>query len=134
MFRPSQSSGKPAVTVAVLPFESKGRFDRLRPLELGIRDLVTARLLELSGASFAKGAEGEKAKAVQPLSFQVLQRSNMEQLLRKLALIQSGFSDKSKLSDTLPLRGEPIWFGARSTSDRPVTNTLSSCMANWFRP
>ncbi|MBC7822113.1 MAG: hypothetical protein IAG10_34950 [Planctomycetaceae bacterium] len=35
----------PTITVAVAPFESVGRFDRLRPLELGIRDLVTARLL-----------------------------------------------------------------------------------------
>ena len=32
-------------------FESKGRFDRLRPLELGVRDLIAARLLVLSGAS-----------------------------------------------------------------------------------
>lgn len=29
-----------AITVAVVPFESVGRFDRLRPLELGIRDIT----------------------------------------------------------------------------------------------
>ena len=52
---------KPTVTVAVAPFESKGRFDRLRPLELGIRDLVTARLLELSGCGCRRPLPGHKA-------------------------------------------------------------------------
>ncbi len=49
---------KPVVTVAVAPFESQGRFDRLRPLELGLRDLVSARLVELSGARDKKPANG----------------------------------------------------------------------------
>ena len=86
------------MTVAVAPLESKGRFDRLRPLELGIRDLITARLLELSGATSAGLADvAERRTPRQAPRFQVVQRSNMEQLLRELDLIQSGLSDKSRL-------------------------------------
>ena len=83
-----QQPHTPTITVAVAPFESVGRFDRLRPLELGIRDLVTSQLL--AGAS--------------PSRMQVLQRSNLEQLLRELDLIQSGFADKDRLPRTLPDR------------------------------
>ena len=96
------------VTVAVAPFESKGRFDRLKPLELGVRDLVTARLLELSGAATpevkAKDGQPEAPRALGQASFQVLQRSNLEQVLSELDLIRSGFSDKSRLPEKLPPR------------------------------
>jgi len=90
---------KPTVTVAVAPFESTGRFDRLRPLEFGIRDLITMRLLLLSGA-YSKSDSAETSAA----PFQVLHRSNMEQLVRELDLIQSGLSDKSRLPSALPTR------------------------------
>jgi hypothetical protein len=79
-----QQPQMPTITVAVAPFESVGRFDRLRPLELGIRDLVTSQLLRRT--------------------VQVVQRSNLEQLLRELNLIQSGFADKDRLPRTLPDR------------------------------
>lgn len=39
---------RPPITVAVAPFESQGRFDRLRPLELGLRDMIATRLLRWS--------------------------------------------------------------------------------------
>ncbi|HTU25766.1 MAG TPA: hypothetical protein VMF30_10230 [Pirellulales bacterium] len=116
----ARSPNRPVVTVAVLPFESKGRFDRLRPLELGIRDLVAERLLVLSGAAAKTtiGAAGGGLPAkpppraspatamssVEKPRFQVVQRSSMEQLLRELALIQSGLSDKSRLPEKLPSR------------------------------
>ena len=96
---------KPVITVAVLPFESKSRFDRIRPLELGIRDLVTTRLLGLSGAAVAgAGNRAQEKPRGEPLRFQVLQRSSMEQLLRELDLIRSGLSDKSRMPEELPAR------------------------------
>lgn len=110
------------VTVAVAPFESVGRFDRLRPLELGIRDLVTARLLVLC-SPVARRQESRTSEgsdnAVQPsnvthesavlprsgrATFQVVQPSNLEHLLRELDLVQSGFADQGRLSRTLPDR------------------------------
>ncbi|MFM9961817.1 MAG: hypothetical protein ACKV2Q_11400 [Planctomycetaceae bacterium] len=112
----------PTVTVAVAPFESVGRFDRLRPLELGIRDLVTVRLLRLNspGAPRQGGRTSPRSESENESSnvardsavlsrsdratFQVLQRSNLEQLLRELDLIQSGFADKERLPRTLPDR------------------------------
>ena len=121
----------PTITVAVAPFESVGRFDRLRPLELGIRDLVTSQLLRRTGtlarlpnntgerggvsppvssvpnrgADAAPLAETETqtGKSARP-TFQVMQRSNLEQLLREMDLIQSGFADKDLLPRTLPDR------------------------------
>lgn len=74
------------VTVAVGSFESKGRFDRLRPLETGLRDLLTNSL-----AKFGQ--------------FQVLQRSDMQQLAREMDLLNSGLVDVSGLPKTLPNRG-----------------------------
>lgn len=84
---------KPLVTVAVAPFESRGRFDRLRPLELGLRDLIATRLQRWSD-TLAKGGDG----------FQVLQRSGMQELLRELELIQSGLADRRRLPTNLPSR------------------------------
>ncbi len=73
------------VSVSIAPFESLGRFDRLRPLELGLRDLITVQLLHYG-------------------RFQVLQRSDMAQLLIELDLIRSGLADQSRLPETLPSR------------------------------
>ncbi len=98
----------PMITVAVAPFESVGRFDRLRPLELGIRDLVTARLLKHIGVDGRRSKVDGKVKPStidpQPSTFQVLQRSNLEHLLRELDLIQSGIADIDHLPRTLPNR------------------------------
>ncbi len=97
----------PTITVAVAPFESVGRFDRLRPLELGIRDLVTGQLLRRTGTLARLPGENiedqETGKSARP-TFQVVQRSNLEQLLREMDLIQSGFADKDRLPRTLPDR------------------------------
>ena len=97
----------PTITVAVAPFESVGRFDRLRPLELGIRDLVTSQLLRRTGTpsrpSGANDENEETGKSAHP-PVQVVQRSNLEQLLREMDPIQSGFADKERLPRTLPDR------------------------------
>lgn len=82
------------VTVAVAPFESVGRLDRLRPLERGLRDLATARFLKLS----------RDQQPASPIKLHVLQRTNLEQLLRELDLIQSGFADPSTLPASMPDR------------------------------
>jgi curli biogenesis system outer membrane secretion channel CsgG len=79
------------VTIAVAAFESLGRFDRLRPLETGVREMVTLHLLRLN-------------------RFHVLQRSDMQQLLRELELIQSGLADRTQLPETLPDRGAAFFL------------------------
>ncbi|MDA1055363.1 MAG: hypothetical protein O3C40_33605 [Planctomycetota bacterium] len=84
---------KPSITVAVAPFESQGRFDRLRPLELGLRDMIATRLLRWSD-TLADQAGG----------FQVLRRSGMQELLRELDMIQSGLVDRTRLPANLPTR------------------------------
>lgn len=94
----NESPEKPPITVAVAPFESKGRFDRLRPLELGLRDMIATRLRKWSRIV----ARDDPERSV--LAFQVLQRSNMRELLRELELIQSGLADQSRLPDSLPNR------------------------------
>ena len=95
------------VTIAVLPFESVGRFDRLRHLELGVRDLVTSRLLQIAG-TLVPAPDGNVPNAQfdadRPVQFEVLQRYSMEQLIRELDLIQSGFIDKNLLPKELPER------------------------------
>jgi len=73
------------ISVSVAPFESLGRFDRLRPLERGLRDLVVSRLRRYEG-------------------LRVLQRSEMQQLLSEIDLVRSGLVDQSKLPATLPSR------------------------------
>jgi tetratricopeptide (TPR) repeat protein len=88
-----------AITVAVAPFDSRGRFDRLRPLEFGLRDLITARLLELNGTVAMDDKAGIRAPA-----FQVLQRTDLGALQRELDLIRSGFADAERLPDALPTR------------------------------
>ncbi len=90
------------VTIAVSPFESLGRFDRLRPFELGLRDLITARLLEGNGADRTNSDDPPQAE--HPQTFQVLQRSGMAELLRELDLIQSGLADRDALPKSLPTR------------------------------
>ena len=99
-----RESNQPTITLVVAPFESVGRFDRLRPLELGIRDLVTSRLLRRMGTLARPSDEPQgTGKSAHP-TFQVLQRSNLELLLRELDLVQSGLADKDRLPRTLPDR------------------------------
>ncbi len=102
------------VTVAVAPFESLGRFNRLRSMELGLRDMIATRLRrwgDLQAAS--ENADQDAVAAGDPKSddgsapgspFLVLQRSNMQQLLKELDLIQSGLVDQSRLPRSLPTR------------------------------
>lgn len=100
------------ITLAVAPFESLGRFDRLRPLELGIRDLIRSRLLQWSGvddrqtaAQVTESPHNETSQKNPPAPrFQVLQRSNLDSLLRELDLMRSGLADPSQLPPTLPSR------------------------------
>lgn len=84
---------KPPITVGVAPLESLGRFDRLRPLELGLRDMIATRLLRWSGTLAKQGG-----------GFQVLQRSSMQELLREFEMIQSGLVDRTRLPANLPTR------------------------------
>lgn len=88
------------VTVAVAPFESKGRFDRLRPLERGLRDMFVTRLRRWSDTIAAEKNEGSDSIR----GFHVLQRSGMKELLSELELIQSGLVDADRLPQTLPTR------------------------------
>ncbi len=81
-------------TIAVLPFESVERFDRLRPLERGLRDLFVLALM-------------------QHKTCRVVQRSSMEQLLSELDLVRSGLTagvrgleDAPAREATYILRGE----------------------------
>ena len=98
------------VTVAVAPFESLGRFNRLRPMELGLRDMIATRLRRWGDLGFAdqksnEGKAADKENQTAPGSpFLVLQRSNMQQLLKELDLAQSGLVDQSRLPKSLPTR------------------------------
>lgn len=98
------------VTVAVAPFESLGRFQRLRPMELGLRDMIATRLRRWGDLDSAdkKPDEGKvtdnKDQTASGSPFLVLQRSNMQQLLKELDLVQSGLVDQSRLPKSLPTR------------------------------
>jgi tetratricopeptide (TPR) repeat protein len=98
------------VTVAVAPFESLGRFQRLRPMELGLRDMIATRLrrwgdLRTAGEASSKPDESSGNDQTSPgAPFLVLQRSNMTQLLKELDLVQSGLVDQSRLPKSLPTR------------------------------
>lgn len=93
------------ITVAVAPFECTGRFERLRPLELGLRDMFTARLMRWSDTLPNAEAKADRAgNANTPQSFHVVQRSGMKALLAELELIQSAMVDRSRLPQTLPSR------------------------------
>jgi TolB-like protein len=72
-------------TIAVLPFESVERFDRLRPLERGLRDLFTSFFLD----------EGR---------FRVVQRASMEQLLNELELVRTGLTRDGAGLENAPAR------------------------------
>lgn len=115
---------RPPVTVAVAPFESLGRFDRLRPLELGLRDMVATRLRLWSDRLAAEGNSAKDETSAtdtatngdsQPRGFRVLQRSNMQELLREFDLIQSALVDRNRLPKTLPTRAAA--FLVRGTVD-----------------
>ncbi|TWT92792.1 CsgG/HfaB family protein [Stieleria varia] len=80
------------VTVAVGAFESEARFVRLRPLELGVRDMLTNELLHHS-------------------RFHVLQRSDMGDLVREMELIHAGYVDASSLPKTMPRRSAAYFVG-----------------------
>ncbi len=64
-------------TIAVLPFESVERFDRLRPLERGLRDLLVSALMKQDNC-------------------RVVQRSSMQQLLAELQLVRAGLTNDGK--------------------------------------
>lgn len=98
------------VTVAVTPFESLGRFERLKPMELGLRDMIATRLRRWGDLEPAE-SDGNKSSGTAGnnrtspgLPFLVLQRSNMTQLLNELDLVQSGLVDRSRLPRSLPTR------------------------------
>ncbi|WP_210417766.1 CsgG/HfaB family protein [Bythopirellula goksoeyrii] len=74
-----------SATLAVLPFESVERFDRLRPLERGLRDLFVANLLQLE-------------------TCRVVQRSSMEQLLAELELVRAGLTNEGRGLEAAPER------------------------------
>ncbi len=96
---------RPPITVAVAPLESKGRFDRLRPLELGLRDMIATRLLRWSDTIADEMARQEKGHGDERAGgFQVLLRSSMQELLRELDMIQSGLVDRTRLPANLPTR------------------------------
>ncbi|MEZ6122489.1 MAG: hypothetical protein R3C49_04850 [Planctomycetaceae bacterium] len=97
------------VTIAVAPFECTGRFERLRPLELGLRDLFTDGLQKWSNVLAEEANKVESPAAAQktedaPKTFHVVQRSGMKELLAELDLIQSALTDKSRLPRKLPTR------------------------------
>lgn len=102
------------VTVAVAPFQCLGRFERLRPMELGVRDMIATRLrrwgdLEAAAEDTAENdvAPGDAkadTRSAPGSPFLVLQRSNMQQLLRELDLVQSGLVDTSRMPKSLPTR------------------------------
>lgn len=98
------------VTVAVAPFESLGRFNRLKPMELGLRDMIASRLRRWSDLDIeneeSRRSNGlpEKGETDSGNPFLVLQRSNMEQLLKELDLVQSGLVDQSRLPKSMPTR------------------------------
>jgi TolB-like protein/tetratricopeptide (TPR) repeat protein len=73
------------ISIAVTPFESVGRFDRLRPLERGLRDMMVTRLLKYQ-------------------RFHVLQRSDLRELLDEIDLVRMGLTDVTRLPDTFPSR------------------------------
>ncbi len=87
-------------SISVAPFESLGRFDRLRPLERGLRDMVVARLRRYKG-------------------LRVLQRSEMQQLLTEIDLLRSGLVDRGELPATLPSRAAA--YHLRGTLDEQQT-------------
>lgn len=60
-------------TIAVLPFDSVDRFDRLRPLERGLRDLFVSALMKHN-------------------TCRVVQRQSMQQLLAELELERAGLT------------------------------------------
>lgn len=72
-------------TIAVLPFESVERFDRLRPLERGLRDLFTSFFLRQEGT-------------------RVVQRTSMEQLLSELELVRGGLARDGRGLEGAPAR------------------------------
>ena len=93
------------VTVAVAPFECKGRFERLRPLELGLRDMFTRRLMSWNSTLVNAETNAAQEEALDKSNrFYVVQRSGMKALLAELELMQSAMVDRSRLPKTLPSR------------------------------
>src|SRR5690606_30900292 len=80
-----RSPKQAGVTVSVAPFESQAQFGTIRPLELIIRDALTARLRQTS-------------------DFQILQRTDLGGLIDELNLVRSGLVDRDHLPETLPSR------------------------------
>ena len=91
-------------TIAILPFESVERFDRLRPLERGLRDLFTSALL-------------------QKKTCRVVQRSSMQQLLEELELVRAGLTENGKGLEDAPQR-EAVYV-VRGEIDEEIRPTSS---------
>jgi TolB-like protein len=81
----SKRARQHTATIAVLPFESVEQFDRLRPLERGLRDLFTSCFL-------------------QQQRFRVVQRTTLEQLLNELELVRKGLTRDGQGLERAPMR------------------------------
>lgn len=84
-----KTPNRPATTIAVSPIDSLGQFDRLRPLERGLRDMIVSHLRERG-------------------DLRVLQRSNLQDLITEIDLARGGFVDPDTLPATLPSRSASL--------------------------
>lgn len=112
-------------TVAVAPFDSVGRFDHLRHFEMGIRDLLTAALLRRAGLVPDLPKVDGRTPPMNPVAtapiFHVLQRHNLDDVLRELELLRSGLVDRARLPSTLP--SPSTTFLVRGTIDERGSGT-----------
>ena len=74
-----------APTLAVGAFENRSRFERLRPLETGLPELINHHLQQRG-------------------DLRITERTDLKPLLQELDLIESGLVDEKTLPDTLPTR------------------------------
>lgn len=120
-----QSPEQAGVTLAIGAFESQGRFERLRPLETGLKDLIQEQLLQVG-------------------HFRIVRRTDMKALNEELRLMRSGLADASRLPRTLPNRSAA--FLLRGTIDErtqsgerrliveaELVNALSEQVVHTFR-
>lgn len=80
-----ESPQQSGVTLAIGAFESLGRFERLRSIETGLQELMTAELQQMG-------------------DFRVVRRTDMQSLNEEFRLMRSGLADATQLPDTLPNR------------------------------
>ncbi len=98
------------ISIAVAPFDSQGRFDRLRPLETGIRDLISSRLSEISSNRW-----------------QVLQRSQLADLVAELELARSGLVDNATLD--VQAKSHAAYMIRGTLDERPAGNSFNVLVA-----